>query len=204
MSLGDQAEARLLPPPLQYPYGHAPGVGIESYRFRRRDVLRELAGGTLDFLVDSPLLTDPNVPHSSLLADAYVCVARKGGPRVTDGLDLDAFLEVGHILTFSRPRCSSHVDLALERLGVRRQIALRSQHYLTAPAIVARTDLAITVPRGFAESLVQDQASQLLPLRLPFEVQQPDSHLYWHASADQDSGHLWLRGLLMEIGMQDR
>ena len=200
ISMDDLSEARLLPPLLQRLDRVAPGVAIESYRVRRRDVLREFAAGHLDFVIDVPLFSDPNVRHAPLTSDAYVCVVREGHPGVGEALDLDAFLALGHILISSRPRGSGHVDIALERLGRRRRIALRAEHYLMAPAIVARTDLALTVRRAFAESIAEQFPVRLL--ELPFEVQQTESHLYWHVSAEQDAGHRWLRELLLEIAVQ--
>ena len=64
-----------------------------------------------------------------------------------------------------------------------------------APAIVARTDLALTVPHGFAVSLEDHHAVRRL--ELPFAVPDLESHLYWHASAEQDAGHRWLRELIV-------
>lgn len=197
ISMGDHSEARILAPLLQHLDREAPGVSIESYRVPRRDVPREFATGNLDFLVDVPLLSDPNVRHAPLFADRYACVVRREHPRIGPALDLEAFLELGHILISSRPRGSGHVDIALERLGHRRRIVLRAQHYLMAPAIVARTDLALTVPRGFAASLEGDYAVRVL--ELPFSVPEVESHLYWHASAEQDAGHRWLRELIVSL-----
>jgi DNA-binding transcriptional LysR family regulator len=200
ISMDDLSEARLLPPLLQRLDRVAPRVAIESYRVRRRDVLREFAAGHLDLVIDVPLFSDPNVRHAPFTSDAYVCVVREGHPAVGTELDLEAFLALGHIHISSRPRGSGHVDIALERLGRRRRIALRAEHYLMAPAVVARTDLALTVRRAFAEAMAEQFPVRLL--ELPFEVQQSEAHLYWHASAEQDAGHAWLRGLLLEIAAQ--
>jgi DNA-binding transcriptional LysR family regulator len=197
ISMGDLTEARLLPPLLGRLDALAPRVSVSSFQVPRRDVLRELAAGSLDLAIDVPLLSDPNVRHAPLWHDRYVCVVRDGHPVLASGLDVDAFLALRHILISSRPRGPGHVDLALDRLGLRRDVALRAQHYLMAPGIVAGTDLALTIPRGFAVEALRDHALRIL--ELPFEVPPLETHLYWHASQEQDAGNVWLRALLAEV-----
>lgn len=197
ISMGDLTEARLLPPLLGHLDGLAPSVSVLSFQVPRRDVLRELAAGSLDFAIDVPLLSDPNVRHAPLWHDRYVCVVRAGHPAVGQELDIEAFMALRHIHISSRPRGPGHVDLALDRLGLRRRIALRAQHYLMAPGIVAGTDLALTIPLGFAVDLQRDHDVRIL--ELPFEVPPLETHLYWHASQDRDPGNRWLRTLLAEL-----
>jgi DNA-binding transcriptional LysR family regulator len=197
LSMGDLTEARLLPPLLARLDAEAPGVAVESFQVPRREVLRELAAGSLDFAIDVPLLDDPSVRHAPLFHDRYVCVVRRGHPEVGDALTVDDFLALRHIHLSSRPRGAGHVDLALERLGLRRRIALRAQHYLMAPVVVARTDLALTVPLGFAEDLVNTHPVRML--ELPFPVPPLESRLYWHASRDRDPANRWLRERLLEL-----
>lgn len=196
-SMGDLTEARLLPPLLAALDRTAPGVSVESFQLPRRELLRELAAGSLDFAIDVPLLSDPNVRHAPLYHDRYVCIVRRSNPGVGDELDLDSFLALHHIHLSSRPRGAGHVDLALQRLGHRRRIALRAQHYLMTPQIVASSDLALTVPLGYAQGVARDHDVRIL--ELPFEVDPLESHLYWHASRETDPANRWMRELLLEL-----
>jgi len=195
LSMGDLTEARLLPPLLGNLDRHAPRVVVESFQVPRREVLRELAAGSLDFAIDVPLLSHPNVHHTALYHDRYVCVVREDHPVLEGPLDLDAFVGLRHIHISSRPRGAGHVDMALERMGRRRGIALRAQHYLMAPGIVAGTDLALTIPLGFARGIRADHRVRIL--ELPFEVPPLESHLYWHHSREDDPSNRWLRETLL-------
>lgn len=197
LSMGDLTEARLLVPLLAHLDAHAPDVAVESFQVPRRDLLRELAAGSLDFALDVPLLSHPNVVHTALYHDRYVCVVRADHPVLGGELDLDAFVALRHIHISSRPRGAGHVDMALDRLGARRTIALRAQHYLMAPGIVASTDLALTIPLGFARTLSADHAVRIL--ELPFEVPPLESHLYWHTSRQEDPSNRWLRETIVEL-----
>ena len=80
ISMTDLTEAVILPPLFQRLRRLAPGVVIESFLSKRRETTKELAAGRLDFAVDAPLNTDPQVRHVKLMEDRYVCAMRKGHP----------------------------------------------------------------------------------------------------------------------------
>ncbi|WP_392396129.1 LysR substrate-binding domain-containing protein [Paraburkholderia caledonica] len=77
---------------------------------------------------------------------------RLGRGRVT----LDAFLAEDHALVSNRGCVPGVVDKPLAALGRSRRVVLTFPDFLVAPAVVARTDLVMTVPeciaRGYAES----------------------------------------------------
>ncbi|MDO2286227.1 LysR substrate-binding domain-containing protein, partial [Escherichia coli] len=73
ISMTDLTEAVILPPLFQRLRRLAPNVHIESFLAKRRETTKELAAGRLDFAVDAPLNTDPQVRHVNLMEDRYVC-----------------------------------------------------------------------------------------------------------------------------------
>ncbi len=200
LSMSDLTEARLLPRLVQTLRAEAPGITLESFSIPRRDLVQALATGALDLAVDVPLLADPLVSHASLLEDRYVCVVRQDHPLGDRPLTLERFLEMDHLHLSSRPRGLGHVDLALERLGKRRRIMLRAQHFLVAPEVLMASDLVLTVPRSFA-----DHMATRYPLRmveLPLTLAPLESHLYWLARRDADPPLLWLRALVAEEALR--
>jgi DNA-binding transcriptional LysR family regulator len=84
------------------------------------------------------------------------------------------------------------VDSTLDKLGLARKIQLRVQHYMVAPLIVLRTDMALTVPLRVARSY----AAAIMPL--PFALPPLEWHVYWHRSADLDPANRWLRETLTD------
>lgn len=133
ISMTDLTEAVILPPLFQRLRRLAPTVVIESFLSKRRETTKELAAGRLDFAVDAPLNTDPQVRHVKLMEDRYVCAMRKGHPMAgKDKFTLDDYLSLTHIHISSRRNGLGYVDLALGKMGIQRKIALRSQHYLMA------------------------------------------------------------------------
>jgi DNA-binding transcriptional LysR family regulator len=102
-------------------------------------------------------------------------------------------LESRHIHVSSRRTGRGHADIALGKLGHKRKIAMRVQHYLVAARVAVQNDLLWTVPRGLAEQL------PLLIKPLPFEVQFVGSSLYWHSSTEQDPASIWMRELIADL-----
>ena len=194
ISMTDLTEAVVLPPLFQRLRRLAPNVTIESMLSRRRDTTKELAAGRLDFAVDAPLNTDPQVRHVKLMEDRYVCAMRKGHPLSKDKISLDEYLSLTHIHISSRRSGLGYIDLSLGKMGLQRRVALRSQHYLMASTVMLNTDLAMTVPERFA------RRNELHYVQLPVnDVPALETHLYWHESTDQDPATRWMREQIIEI-----
>ncbi|WP_313394725.1 LysR substrate-binding domain-containing protein, partial [Pseudomonas sp.] len=193
ISMTDLTEAVILPPLFQRLRRLAPSVLIESFLCKRRETTKELAAGRLDFAVDAPLNTDPQVRHVKLIHDRYVCALRPGHPLADAKLTLDAYLGMTHIHISSRRNGLGYVDLALGKMGVQRKVALRSQHYLMASQVLQQTDMAMTVPERFA------RRHQLRYHPLPVDVPPLETHLYWHESTDQDPANRWMREQIIEL-----
>ncbi|EFQ62594.1 LysR family transcriptional regulator [Pseudomonas fluorescens] len=198
ISMTDLTEAVILPALFQRLRRLAPTVVIESFLSKRRETTKELAAGRLDFAVDAPLNTDPQVRHVKLMEDRYVCAMRKGHPMATkDKLTLDDYLGLTHIHISSRRNGLGHVDLALGKMGLQRKIALRSQHYLMASQVLQQTDMVMTVPERFA------RRHELHWFNLPVnDVPAVETHLYWHESTDQDPANRWMREQMIELCQQ--
>lgn len=193
VSMSDLAETLILPAVGEILQSQAPGVRIESYYTSREDVSRQLASGLLDLAVDAPLLNDPQLRLASMLEETYVCMLREDHPLADRPLTLESYLSLGHIHVSSRRQGMGHVDVALNKLGQRRNIKMRVQHYLVAPQIVLASDLALSAPlrlaRGYPAKI----------LDLPFTLPPLALHLYWHRSADLDQANQWLRAKLLSV-----
>lgn len=187
VSMADLAEALLLPVLGETLEKEAPGLRIESYYTSRSEISQELATGAVHLAVDVPLIDDPMLFHAPLSVDRYACLLRADHPFRGDSLGLDDYLALGHIHVSSRKQGAGHVDATLARIGRKRTIQMRVQHYLVAPLIAQRTDLALTAPI----SLLRRHEGRIL--ELPFEVAPLEWHCYWHRSLDQDQANQWLR-----------
>lgn len=198
LSMTDLSEDTLLPATFQRLHKLAPNVRIESLLARRRETAKELAAGHLDFAIDVPLNSDPQLLHTKLLEDRYVCAMRKGHPLASHKkITLEQYLATQHIHISSRRSGLGPVDLALGKMGLQRNIVLRSQHYLMAQTVLQNTDLTITAPARFVAHY------NLHSVELPIAGIAPiESHLFWHTSADQDPANRWMREQLLQVAQQ--
>ena len=110
-----------------------------------------------------------------------------------DGMFGEQYLALEHIHVSSRRQGLGLVDTELNRMGYQRKIRLRLQHYMVAPDVVHRSNLALTVPSHWA------QKTGLRALELPFVMPAQGSHLLWHKSADGDQANRWVRERIIAL-----
>ena len=83
------------------------------------------------------------------------------------------------------------VDEALEKLGLRRSVALTTLRFLTVPSLVARAPVIVTMQARLARRFAAELGLSLSPL--PVELGEVTVSLLWHASYDHDPAHAWSR-----------
>jgi DNA-binding transcriptional LysR family regulator len=193
LGIHEPDEGILVPALMRKLANEAPGISLECFSVARNDLEQELASGGLDFALDVPLFSVPQLCRQQVSAERYICVVRPRHPVAHSRLTLERYLDLDHIHVSTRRRGVGHVDRALEQLGRARRIKLRMMGYMSAPQVVASTDLALTVPRAVASMY------DLTMLELPFTVETLNQFLYWHKSADADRANAWMRGILLDL-----
>ena len=83
--------------------------------------------------------------------------------------------------------------MALEMLGLQRNIKLRMKNYMAGPQVVATTNLALTLPGNLAALY------EMKLFEMPFKVETLNQYLYWHKSADGDQANIWMRNMLLGL-----
>ena len=197
VSMTDLSQAILLPGLFKNIKKEAPEVSVDCYQVHRRDMNIELASGNLDLAIDVPLPPDPQIKQVALYSHPYVCVVNRDNDQIGDSIDLDSYLALQHIHISSRRGGLGHVDLALGKMGKKRDVILRTQHYLSTPQLVSSTNFALTVPKTFADFLIDTVPIRYLDL--PFDVPPLESYMFWHESTDKDQANIWIRNLIASI-----
>jgi DNA-binding transcriptional LysR family regulator len=191
-------ESMILPPLAKVLTRAAPEISITTLRVKRREIEQELASGTLDLVLDIPISMSDNFRQAPLFSDRVVVMARKGHPAIRRELDLDTYLRQDHILVSSRRLGPSLVDTELNRAGRKRRIVLRCQHYFAACQVVSETDMLLTIPQHYAETLNAGFNNHLHPFPLK-SLQQLEIHMYWHESTENDPPNRWLREQIKKV-----
>jgi len=173
----------------------AGGVCIEAMQLAPEAIAPALHDGRLDLAVGFLPNLGVSGTESAVLLDQerYVALVRRGHPLARQLKKRSALEQLEFILV------ASHVEpaRALHLLGLASRIRLTLPYFTVAPAIIAKTDLAMLVPSSPAERFARrfDLAVAELDLGLP-----PITvTMHWTWRHTHDSGHRWLRERLLAL-----
>ena len=192
ISVGEVQANLVLPNLARALRDQAPGVKVHAFQSDRREIKEGLATGALDLAIDIPRLSSAQLSRSPLMLGDYVCALRKGHPGARGKLTVERFAALDFVTVSSRQTGSTLLELALNRVGVRVEPALRTQYYLPALRTVEISDYALVVPRSMTAQFA------VTVKELPFELDIEGAFLYWHRSAEGDPANGWLRGLVSQ------
>lgn len=197
----------------------AGGVRIEATQLAPADIAPALHDGRLDLAVGFlPNLNLSGTESAVLLErERYVLLVRRGhpllrrlkgskgataskaptnpkGPKPSKepaANDRAALEQLEFILV------SSHIEpaRALHLLGLQSRIRLTLPYFAVAPAIIAKTDLAMVVPSSPAERFARRYG--LAVAELDFGLPPITVTMHWTWRHNNDSGHRWLRERLL-------
>lgn len=189
----DLLEVSIMPRLLAQLQHVAPNITVTNYEIPRPQIVSSMASGNLDFYADASNYSDAHLKKQVIATDRFVVLARKNHPVLQNNMSLDDFLKLGHVNISQRKTGSGPVDVALDKLGKKRQIVMRGQHFMTAPSVVSKSDLIVCMPYHLAKHY------DLAMFELPFELPPIEYFLYWHLSADNDAAHRWMREQIAEV-----
>jgi DNA-binding transcriptional LysR family regulator len=190
-------ELVLLPRLLRELARSAPGVELEVRPWGLHESPDLLAKGEADLMIGFFDELPARHREELLFEEEYVCIVRKGHPRVKGRLTLERYLELGHVMVSQRSDSPGSVDRALAKQGKRRRVALRVSHFLMVPVLIAETDLVAALSRRAAEPFAEALGLRLLPP--PLALPRSRIRQAWHEQMEADPGHRFLRETLRAI-----
>lgn len=200
IAMRESMEMPLLVPLVREVARLAPGVRMQSVALDRKAIGRQLLAGDVDLAIDVPFAVGGEVRGQPLF-EAELCLAlRKGHPLLRKPLTFERWLAARHVVVSGRATGPVLEDLALERRGGERDVAVRCQSYYAACHLVATSDLVLVLPRFFGEWFRGRLPLKLAPL--PVEAPALQLMLYWSRSNDAVAGHAWLRRLAQSLAGQ--
>lgn len=191
----DHQTILLLPALMRRVSREAPLLDLQVIPFVAR-MLEELREGRLglSFGIAEQTLP-PGLRREALHEDSFVTVLRAGHPALADW-GLARFVALEHVLVTVLGEGQGAIDGLLRERGLTRRVALRLPHFYAAMAVVAETDLVVTLPRSIA--LRQAAALGLVAVEPPVAPPPFTTTVIWPEVLDADPGNAWLRGLVRE------
>ena len=195
LSTTDYGAQIFIPPVIRRIHREAPGIDLEIIPWHEH-LINELDQQNIDISACAVSNAPAAVHGRGLGKDQFVCIMSRNHPLLQGNFTLQAYAEASHALVTMGGERKGLVDYTLEKYGLQRRIALRVPHFVAAFALVAGTELILTVPYGLAKSCAADHGLEIIPF--PAEQEELTYSLIWHERFMRDSGHIWLRQLIYE------
>jgi DNA-binding transcriptional LysR family regulator len=202
--LSDSMEVLIMPPLLARMREVAPGIQLQLTNFDASKLLDELDADEMDLAIGYDLMLQGQFHHKrrKLLTETWLCMFNAEMTGLAPPISLDDYLRIPHVMTSLRPghRAPGIVDRALEKVGLRRTVALTTPRFLTTPSLVARAPVIVTMQARLARRFAAELGLSLSPV--PVDMGEITISLVWHASYDHDPAHAWLREQIARLAAE--
>jgi DNA-binding transcriptional LysR family regulator len=204
LHLSDIGEARFLPELMQTLQRHAPGMRLEAMPLPHDKIGPALDNGQLDLAIGFlPEVSD--TLHQPLLSDRYVVLLRQGHPvakrwhqlQKKAGASPDATHALLAELEFAAVRTHTDTLRILELMHWQNRLRLTVSHFLSLPGFVRSSDLAVLMPRNFAQGFAQ--AGELAIIEPDLPLRDFTVSMHWSARFDKDPCLQWLRAATAQL-----
>jgi DNA-binding transcriptional LysR family regulator len=196
VALSDLGELYFLPPLVQELKRTAPHVGLEVVQMDSERIGDWLQTGSVDAAVGNVTLAGQRARKKTMFTESYSCLLSSTHPTIADTLSLDQFVAANHVVV--APFTGHHlVDDVMSEMGLTRKVALRVTHFTSLVAVVASTDLLLTLPTRIAHAFASDGSMRVLPL--PFPIPSFDVNLYWNPQTEDLVAQQWLCDTITQV-----
>lgn len=186
-----------MPPVYKTLFEQAPGVSLTCLN-RQPDMMEKLSLGEADLSFSS----DVQKPQADIYAqalgpDRLVTMMRKGHPLASQPLTLDDYCNSAHALISMGGDRAGAIDLALAKIGRKRNVVLRMPHFTAAPYAIEQSDLLLTLPGCLAHKMAEHL--DVVVVEAPLDTPTYQYHMVWHARQHNNLAHRWLRTEVQKV-----
>ncbi|WP_163392138.1 transcriptional regulator LeuO [Enterovibrio norvegicus] len=173
----------------------APNVQVQVETEFDRDVARKLRYQEIDFVIDYMHFGEAGFSSTEMFNDELVVVANQSHPRLGGTITLKELQSESHAVLKRNGEMQGYAE-ALYRDGRYRE-AYQGVSLSNILYVVSQSELIAVAPRWMIETGHHRDNLKMLPL--PQDNNRISGYLSWHASAEKDKGHLWMRDQLLSI-----
>jgi DNA-binding transcriptional LysR family regulator len=206
----DYAESTLLPRVLGKLRTQAPGLTLDIMTPSDVSFL-DVERGKVDMVINRFDSMPQSFHQIHLWNDSFTCVLSPNNPVLND-FTLDNYLKANHVWVSKTGmgvgvgvdpddvQRLGWVDLALNKLGKKRQIRVFTRHYQAAMTLAEENDLIVTLPTRAAQLklnnprvVLRDPPLEIPPLKLK---------MAWSPLLQHNPGNKWLRKLIADTARE--
>ena len=196
-AMSDVGEMVFLPKLLRALAKHSPDTPVRSVSMRPDQLTKAMEDGQVDLAIGYfPDLKGSDFSETPLHSSFRLSPARRpsgGGNSLT----LDQFVALPHAVVLSEGRSQEILEEHLKELGLLRRVAIYTPHFLSIPALLAQSDMVVTILCN--GDRVRDAGLRPSRLQLPCESPRIQLRQHWHTKFQKDTRNVWLRGIVSEL-----
>jgi DNA-binding transcriptional LysR family regulator len=206
----DYAESTLFPTVLGKLRTLAPGLTLDIMTPSDVSFL-DVERGKVDMVINRFDSMPQSFHQIHLWDDSFTCVLSPENPVLED-FTLDNYLKANHVWVSKTGmgvgvgvdpgdvQRLGWVDVALKKLGKKRQIRVFTRHYQAAMTLAEQNDLIVTLPTRAAE-LKRDNPRVVLR-EPPLEIPPLELKMAWSPLLQHNPANKWLRKLIADTARE--
>lgn len=198
IGVNDIISSALIPTLIDIVRQEAPGVTLEFIQQSKQGPAQALAQGELDVGFLPKFAVTPDLRSHKVWKERFCIIVSRTNPIANmNTLSLDTVSQMQFIVQSQVPRLLEFVDNIFRSAGVERSIVCRVPEVQSIYSIVATSDLAAVVGRGFTQ--MYDRDGSLVAFEPPVDIPEVEGHIAWKASDEEDEGSKWIRSHAIAI-----
>ncbi len=201
LSMSDLGEMLFLPPLAAALRREAPQARIDNAGVPAPAVASALEARDVDLAIGILESAQRGIETETLFHERYVAVTARGWrPRGRAARSTLTARELASApLAVASPTATYHesVQRMLDAMGLSERTVVHARHYAALPELVTRTDLLAIVPQMYARAIAARWPVRVWALW--GEAPQYDVQMLWHATAEREASHVWLRSLVRRL-----
>lgn len=175
----------------------APGIRLRTVPYGADLAETGITSGDTALVLGRISDAPDNLVVQHIADDGLACVVRADHPVIGRRLSKGQYERLKHVNLLPPGRLRAGLFQALERQGLKRDVAVTVTHFMSIPEVIAATDYCATLPRLICRRLASDARLKVLPT--PVDLGTFPMHMAWHVRHRDDPAHRWLRNLAAEV-----
>lgn len=197
LGLSDYATFMLLPPVVAQLAREAPNVSVDVQHINKPEKSQMIDNGDIEMSVALFDKVPKRLEYQELFTEKLVCIADKDNKELEDGLTLEKFVSLPHLLISFSEEPAATVQRALSARGLKRHVALKVRHVVPAGYVIKNSSLIAVLPERlaiFLEKMIHVKIHEV-----PIELEPQKVMMVWHKRSDNDAGLIWLREHVLRV-----
>jgi DNA-binding transcriptional LysR family regulator len=175
----------------------APGIKLRITPYGNDLAETGVISGTTALVMGRFVDPPDNLVVQHLMDDSLACVVRADHPDIGENITKVQYETMKHVNVMPPGKMRAGLFQALDRHGLKREVAVSVTHFLSVPEVIATTDYCTTLPSQICRRLQGDTRLKILPT--PVDLGTFPIDMAWHVRYRHDAAHRWLRTMIEEV-----